>query len=341
MTTLQEKISKMLKDRKNTNEAVDADASGVSFSQGQDQGEDVDQHDSEDKVAMQRRGIQAGLDPDDESGSTLNRHTPNNEMAKAEMGLQGYEVNPDNAKAFVLTNPQMTEEDVKALFDGENLTEDFKTKTKTIFEAVLKVQGKKLQEQFDSQVESKVIELVEGIVEQVDGYLNYIVEQWMRNNELALERGIRAEISENFIAGLKTLFEECYIEVPEDKYDVLEGMAEQMDSMEKTLNEAIESNVKLTKENVDFKKNQVISTLVDGLTDTDVAKFKKLAEEISFSGSDEYLNKLKTIKESYFPKVKPTVPASVVTNNPIIESNDTKKSSIMDKYADAISEKKF
>jgi len=195
-------------------------------------------------------------------------------------------------------------DDVKALIGDEKLTEEFKAKAATIFEAALKSKIKEAKKKMHSSYESKLKEESEKskaeLVEKVDSYLNYVVEEWMKQNEIAIERGIKGEIAEDFISGLKKLFEDHYINVPDEKYDVLEDQASQIEELNKKLNEQIEANVKLNSEIGKLTKKDIVDEIGSDLTDTNKEKFNKLAEEIDYSNADEFKNKVKTIKESYF-----------------------------------------
>lgn len=198
-------------------------------------------------------------------------------------------------------------EDVAALVSGEELSEEFKSKAATIFEAAVitrvKTEIAKIEEQYASRLDEEVEQIKEGLVEKVDGYLNYVVEQWMNNNEIALERGMKTEITENFIHGLKSLFEEHYIDIPEEKYDVLGEMETKVEELEQKLNESVATNIELTKKVGDFKRASIVSQVVEGMTDTEVEKMTSLAEEIAFENEESFKSKLETIRESYFPKV--------------------------------------
>ena len=217
-------------------------------------------------------------------------------------------------------------EDVAALINGEELTEEFKTKAATIFEAAVVTRVKqevaKLEEQFDSRLEEQVESIKEGLIEKVDGYLNYIVEQWISDNELALESGMKNEILESFIAGMKGLFEQHYIEMPEEKFDVLGDLQEQVESVESKLNEQLEANVALAKEINEMKRASAISEFSNGMTDTDAEKFTGLAEELAFEDVDSFKVKLQTIKENYFGKKQNTVVESIITDAPVQLNED-------------------
>ena len=218
-------------------------------------------------------------------------------------------------------------EDVAALTNGEDLSEEFKTKAATIFEAAVVTRVKqevaKLEEQFEVQLEEQVESIKEGLIEKVDGYLNYVVEQWMEQNELALESGIKSEIVENFISGMKGLFEQHYIDIPEEKYDVLGEMEETITSLEDKLNEQVEAAVALKSELDSMKREGVIAESASGLADTDVEKFKALAEELTFEDADSFSTKLQTIRENYFGKKATSGVQSVVTDEPVQINEET------------------
>ena len=197
-------------------------------------------------------------------------------------------------------------EDVAALTSDETLSEEFKQKAATIFEAAvisrIKTEVARIEESFEARLEEETQLAVEGLVEKVDGYLDYVVEQWMKNNELALESGIKSEILENFIGGLKGLFEEHYIDIPEEKYDVIGEMDAKIAEVESKLNEAVDANIALTKQVGELKRHEVMAELSEGLTVTETEKFQSLAKEIVFESADAYKEKLQTIRESYFTK---------------------------------------
>tara|TARA_Y100000361_G_scaffold154308_1_gene179504 strand:- start:15613 stop:16875 length:1263 start_codon:yes stop_codon:yes gene_type:complete len=198
-------------------------------------------------------------------------------------------------------------EHVDALLQGEELSEEFKTKTVTIFESAVKSRVEKelvsIREQFDDQVSEVETELTEKVTNQVDEYLNYVAEQWFEENKLAIDTGIRSDLSEEFIQGLKVLFEEHYIEIPEDKVDVLDEMVGKIDELENQLNSEIEKNISLKKELSINERNKLIDAVVTDLADTQVEKFKEITETLDFDGDVEsFQSQLSTLKESYFPK---------------------------------------
>jgi hypothetical protein len=198
-------------------------------------------------------------------------------------------------------------EHVDALIAGEDdLSEEFKTKAATVFEAAIKSKVTEIEEyleaDYNKKFEEEISKSKEELVEKVDSYLNYVVEEWMKDNELALEKGIKGEIAEDFISGLKKLFEDHYIDVPDEKYNVLEDQAGKIEDLEKKLNEQIEKNVVLNKSNFDYVQKAIVAEAAEDLADTSKEKFFKLAEEIDASNTEEFKTKIATIKESYFGK---------------------------------------
>jgi hypothetical protein len=196
--------------------------------------------------------------------------------------------------------------DVEALTKDEDLSEEFKSKAATIFEAAVKSKVNEAKKKMNASYEEKLKEEVETskseLVEKVDSYLNYVVEEWMAENKLAIERGIKGEIAEDFINGLKKLFEDHYIDVPDEKYNVLEDQASKIEDLEKKLNEQIEKNVELNKHNGELKRQDIIDEASSDLTDTAKEKFSKLVEEVEYSNESDFTAKVETIKSSYFGK---------------------------------------
>ena len=194
--------------------------------------------------------------------------------------------------------------DVDALVGDSDLSEEFKQKAATIFEAAIKAKVKEESQRLQGEYETKLKEDTEThkaeLVEKVDSYLNYVVEEWMQENKIAIERGIKGEIAEDFIGGLKKLFEDHYIDVPDEKYNVLEDQASKIEDLEKKLNEEIQKNVELNKSNGELKKEEIIKKSSEDLTDVQEEKFNKLAEEVEYSNEEDFTSKVKTIKESYF-----------------------------------------
>ena len=199
------------------------------------------------------------------------------------------------------------DEHMDALVAGQDdLSEEFKTKAATVFESAVNSKVKEIAESMEVEVqtnyEQDIAKAKEELTEKVDSYLSYVVEEWMKENEIALERGIKGEIAEDFISGLKKLFAEHYIDVPDEKYNVLEDQASKIEDLEKKLNEQIEKNVELNKDNADKSRKEIMAEVASDLADTAKEKFAKLAEEIEWSDAESFKKKCETIKESYFGK---------------------------------------
>ena len=197
------------------------------------------------------------------------------------------------------------EEDVNALIGGEDLSEEFREKARTIFEAALRSKVSEIKESLEEQYAVALAEEVEEIktelAERMDAYLEYVADEWMSENELAIEKGLKTEMTESFLQGMKGLFEEHYVSIPEDKYDVLESMVDKLDEMETKLNEQIERNVSLNKRLAESVADGIFEQVADGLADTQKDKLASLAESVEFESEEEYREKLETLKESYFP----------------------------------------
>jgi hypothetical protein len=210
----------------------------------------------------------------------------------------------DKAMIKKMIKKEKMKEDLDALLGGENLSEEFVTKASTIFEAAVIARAEEviaeaevaLQEQFETAVE----EIKEDLAAKVDDYLNYMVEEWMKENALAIEKGLRAEIVEDFITGLKGLFEEHYIDIPEEKVQVVEELTSKVEELEDALNEQIARGIELTKSLNEQKKIEAIYTACEGLTQTQVEKLKSLAEGVEFTTEEEFVSKVDVLKESYF-----------------------------------------
>jgi len=196
--------------------------------------------------------------------------------------------------------------DINSLFaDDSTISEEFKSKAVTIFEARIHDRVSQIQEQIESEYASMLEEAVESIktdlTEKVDDYLNYIVEQWIEDNEIAIESGLRSELTEEFIAGLRNLFAEHYIDVPSEKVDLVDELATKVEELESKLDEEIERGVEFKKALIESRKSEITRDVCSGLTETQVEKIKSLAESVQFSSEGEYEEKLETIRENYFP----------------------------------------
>ena len=233
-------------------------------------------------------------------------------------------------------------EDVKALTDGEDLSEEFKAKAATIFESAVKAklveEIEKLESEYETKVTEKVEETKSEIVEKVDAYLNYVVEEWMKENELAIEKGLRAEITEDFIGGLKSLFESHYINVPQEKYDVIESQAAEIEKLKEEVNQSIEKTVELNQKVGEFTRDGIIKEVSSDLAETETEKLKGLAEGIEYKDADSFRKSIETLKDSYFPKKE----ASDKQSNEVAESagTDMNMSESMAAYTAAISKTK-
>ncbi len=231
-------------------------------------------------------------------------------------------------------------EDVDALVEGEELSEEFKEKAATIFEAAVKskIRGEveRIVDETNTQKDTDMETFKEDMTEKVDTYLNYVVEEWTKENELAIERGLKGEIAEDFISGLKQLFEDHYIDVPDEKYDVLEAQSEKIAELEDRLNEEIQKNVEAKEVKDVLVREQVISEVSEDLADTEIEKFTSLVKDVEFSDEESFAEKLNTLKESYFPKVQPSDDNSI---DDVDDSTaqDVDTTDTMKKYMSAIS----
>ena len=229
------------------------------------------------------------------------------DMPKDDMKKDKKPVNAMMKMASYKMKKEEVDEHMNALVAGQDdLSEEFKTKAATVFESAVNSKVKEIAEQMEADVqtnyEQDVAKAKEELTEKVDSYLSYVVEEWMKENEIALERGIKGEIAEDFISGLKKLFAEHYIDVPDEKYNVLEDQASKIEELEKKLNEQIEKNVELNKDNAEKSRKEIMAEVAGDLADTAKEKFAKLAEEIEWSDADSFKQKCETIKESYFGK---------------------------------------
>ena len=197
------------------------------------------------------------------------------------------------------------EADVNALLEGEELSEEFQNKARTIFEAAIKSKLADVKESVQAQYEEQLIEEVAAIKseleERVDAYLEYVSDEWIADNQIAVESGLKTEMTDSFLTGMKSLFEEHYVSVPEDKYDVLESMVDKLDEMEGKLNEQIEKNVALNRRLAESSADVVFGEVTEGLASTQKEKLATLVEKVEFESESDYREKLVTLKESYFP----------------------------------------
>ena len=197
------------------------------------------------------------------------------------------------------------DEDIEALISGEELSEEFQEKARTIFEAAIQAKASEISEQLTASYEEKLVEEVATIKQElsgrVDSYLEYVADEWMQENALAVENGLKTEMTESFLGGMKSLFEEHYVTIPEEKYDVIESMVDKLDEMEGKLNEQIEKNVALNRRLAESAADVIFAEVTEGLAQTQKDKIASLIENVEFESEDAYREKLVTLRESYFP----------------------------------------
>ena len=206
------------------------------------------------------------------------------------------------------------EQDVQALFEGEELSEEFQTKARTIFEAAIKEKVSEIKENLQTAYEQALVEEVASVrdelTERVDAYLEYVADEWIQENQLQVESGLKTEMTESFLEGMKSLFEEHYVSVPEDKYDVLESMVDKLDEMESKLNEQIERNVALNQRLAESNSDVILADVSEGLALSQKEKLASLASNVEFESETDYREKLEKLKESYFPSNKTSAPSA-------------------------------
>jgi hypothetical protein len=244
-----------------------------------------------------------------------------------------------------MMNKEKMKEDIDALLSGENLSEEFVQKASTIFEAAVIARAEEViaeaETQLAEQFEAAVEQVKEDLASKIDDYLNYMVEEWMKENEVAIEQGLRAEITEDFISGLKSLFEDHYIDIPEEKVDIVGELTDKVGELEESLNEQINRGIELQKELNEKKKVEAIYTACEGLTQTQVEKLKSLAEGVEYTTEEEFVTKLNTLKESYFKaEVKVADSSALNEETPIEEEKKptTSADTLMEVYSKAISQ---
>jgi len=285
-------------------------------------------------------------------------------LNKGSVGVQQYEETEDDDEVIVeaekeghedekedkamikkMIKKEKMKEDIDALISGENLSEEFITKATTIFEAAVIARAEEViaeaEEALTEQFEAAIEEIKEEMATKVDDYLNYMVEEWVKDNEIAIEKGLRAEIVEDFISGLKDLFEDHYIDIPEEKVDVVEELTAKVEELEEAYNEQIKSAIELKKELNEHKKFEAIYAACEGLTQTQVEKMKSLAESVEFTTEEEFTEKMETLKESYFKNPVVSADSSALDDEvQIEEEKKVAKSSdpLMEVYSKAISQ---
>lgn len=294
----------------------------------EDEDEDDDDEDEDDdekseskhkKMAKESTELEEAAKPKTKAGMIKAMYDKMSEMKKDDL-MNAYEAMFDSQKAANETKSNIDKsandaakaanfkEDLDALTEGEeSLTEDFRDKAATIFEAALKskvsAEVEKLEEQYEEKLAEETEQVRSELVEKVDGYLNYVVEQWMEQNEVEITNGLRTEIAENFIESLKSVFVENYVEVPESKIDMVDELAEKVEELEEQLNKSVEDNIDLAEKVADYRREDILREATIGMAETEVEKLRGLAEDLDFEDSATFEKKVATIKESYF-KVK-------------------------------------
>jgi len=252
--------------------------------------EEPDEDEEEDEKTGKKRKKQTDLDKDDESEATRGEE---------------FEITVDERVAAMDLS-----DDVKALTGGEGLSEEFKQKAATIFEAAVKAKIRseleRLEEEYAEAFEQSMDQAKDEMTEKVDNYLTYIIDEWIKKNEVALEHRLKSEIAESFISDLRGLFEKHDIAVPDDQFDLLDAAASKADDMEEKLNEELQKNIAMTQRVNELEQHEILLDVASDLADTEVEKFAELAENVEYESADDYRIKLQTIKDSYFPKVQIT-----------------------------------
>ena len=260
--------------------------------------------------------VAGGAQIEDLGGPTPENYRPDDDSAKLKDPAASINVAPapqgqgatkkEEVEAVENTIEEVNvEEDVAALFAGEELSEEFQEKAKTVFEAALHMRVEQVKAQVEEQSQAALAEQLEGmkseLVERVDSYLEYVSQEWIEENSLQIEHGLKTEMTESFLEGMKSLFEDHYVSIPEDKYDVVENMVEKLDDMETKLNEQIERNIHLNRRLGESTAEGIFAAVSEGLALTQKEKLASLAEGVEFEGEESYRDKLTTLRESYFP----------------------------------------
>ena len=271
-------------------------------------------------------------------GSTLTEEEEADEDEEEEKPMESKKLKKEDIEIDV-------KEDIEAIVNGEDLSEDFKTKASTIFEAAVsaKVLSEvnsridELETSYKKEISEAKEEHLSTVTEKVDGYLNYVTEEWMKENELAVEKGIRSELVEDFMTGLKNLFTEHYIDIPEEKVDLVDDLFEKVEELEQKLDESINTSVDIKKELADYKKAETLREVSEDLADTEKEKLGKLADGIDFEDKSQYSEKLEVIKENYFPKQQSETITEELENTEEEQTiSESTTDPIMSKYASAL-----
>ena len=298
----------------------------MSMKEMEDEEEDDDEEEEMDEMKMMKASKKPHMKEEDEEDD--DEEEQEEMYDKKKMKKESFEDRLDSLDVS---------EDVDALTEGHDLSEEFKEKASVIFEAAIKSklreEVQRMEEEKEEQIKEFVDDYKDELVEKVDKYLNYVVEQWMTENQLAVERGLKGEIAEDFIAGLKGLFEEHYIDVPNEKYDILESQEQQLENLETKLNEEIQRNIELKNQVSQYIRESIFVEVSEDLSATEKEKFGSLVEELEYIDEESFKFKLSALKESYFPRTK-VVSESVDTQDASIENVEVSGS--MAKYLQAI-----
>ena len=298
--------------------------------------EDEDEDEDEEMEEMSKKDLMAAMHKKMEGMHKKDL------MAAYKMNMGMHEETDDNIEERI--SDINVKEDVSALISGEDLSEEFKIKAATIFEAAVKSkirsEVERMEESYAVQLEEATEVVKEELSEKVDGYLSYVVEEWMRENEIAVERGLKGEIAEDFISGLKQLFEDHYIDVPDEKYDILEAQSEKISELEEKLNTSIEENVERRKVVESLTRDAIMYEMSEELTVTEMEKFKSLTEELEFVSEESFRQKLDTLKEGYFPKTGGEETFAIVDGDSEEPAQDIDTTDTIKSYLSAISRTK-
>ena len=291
-------------------------------------------------VSKRFKDLMAVVEAEDLGGETPDDATP--EGDKVAIGKK--------KKKIKISMPEINvKEDIDALVEGVELSEEFKAKASTIFEAavhqiVMEIAASKVDEmeqEYQAELQEEIVTFRDDLTDKVDGYLNYVTEEWMKENELALESSLKSEITEEFMGGLKDLFTEHYIEVPEEKVDIVENLFDKVEDLEGQLNQSVQENIKVKNELNEYRKDKILEEVCEDLADTQSEKMKTLAEGVSYEDdSENFEEKVKTIKENYFPnQQKQDENVEQVDASEGEEVSDPKMTNIMEAYSKAIARK--
>lgn len=278
-------------------------------------------------------------------GSTLKEGEHEDDEDDEKELKAGYHKKMENKKLKKEDLDINVKDDMDALVSGEDLSEEFKTKASTIFEAAVSAKVisevnqriEELETDYTKEINEAKENHLSTVTEKVDGYLNYVVEEWMKENELAVEKGIRSELVEDFMTGLKNLFTEHYIDIPEEKVDLVDDLFEKVEELEQKLDESINTSVDIKKELAEYKREETLREVSEDLADTEKEKLGKLAEGIDFEDKSQYTEKLEVIKENYFPKQQSeTITEELENTEEEQTSSEPAIDPIMSKYASAL-----